>query len=43
MITKGGQYFLAACKLFQAKALALILYGAQLGPFSNVVKLAHPI
>ena len=33
--SKGGQYIPAALRLFQAKSLSQLLYGAQLGPYSS--------
>lgn len=37
--TRDGQFIPAAMKLFNAKALAQLLYGAQLGQFPNIVRL----
>lgn len=34
--TKGGNSIPAALKLFHAKVLAQLLYGSQLGPFTNI-------
>ena len=37
--SKGGNYIPAALKLFEAKSIAQLLYGAQLGPFTNYAPL----
>lgn len=37
MKTKGGHYLPAALRLFQAKTLAQLLYGSQLGPPPNIM------
>ena len=37
--SKGGQYIPAPLRLFQAKSLSQLLYGAQLGPYSSFIQL----